>query len=100
MEFSKILAYITAGAVCMALTYGIGRLKWPRWAYWALSVACLAGLLSMVVSIPLWSAESPWPNAIIVGLAAMAGANVGVAFHGGLGAHMRSNASLERTREE
>jgi peptidoglycan/LPS O-acetylase OafA/YrhL len=100
LELSKILAYLIVGAVSLALTYGIGRLKWPRWAYWASSMACVAGLIAMVVTLSLWSANSAWPNAIIVGLAAIAGATAGVAFHGGLGAQLRSDTSLERASEK
>jgi peptidoglycan/LPS O-acetylase OafA/YrhL len=82
LGLSTLLAYVTAVAVAMTVAYVIGRLRGPRWAYWAFAIACFAGSVSMVVLFSSWNADSPWPNAISIGLAAVAGSTIGPGFHG------------------
>ena len=80
---------MTAGALSMAAAYVIGRLRMPRWTYWALSIAFLASWILTVVL--LRNVDSPWPNAISLGLATVAGATAGIGFHGARSAQARSN---------
>jgi peptidoglycan/LPS O-acetylase OafA/YrhL len=96
---SKLVAYFTAAIVSLAVVYLIGQLKWPRWAYWSFAIVCITGSVLVAVLLHTWSSESPWPDAMRIGLVAVAGATAVTAFHGGLSAHVRPNKSLERTRE-
>jgi peptidoglycan/LPS O-acetylase OafA/YrhL len=100
MDPSKIFAYLIAAIISLSVAYIVSRLEWPRWGYWLFAILCFAGSMSAAVLFDSWSSDSPWPDAIRIGLVAVAGATAGVAFHGGLGAHLRSDKSLERTRGE
>lgn len=99
MEPYDLVAYVIAGMSSLAAAYIIARLRWPRWAYWLFAFACFTGSVLIVELLHPWSAESPWPNAIRIGLVAIAGASAGTGFHGGLAAHLRPNNSPERTRD-
>ena len=74
---------MTAAALAIAVAYVIGRLQWPRWAYWTLSIACFAGSAMMAVLLNSWNADPHWTNAICVGLAAVAGSTASFGFQGG-----------------
>jgi hypothetical protein len=93
MDPSKLVAYAVAAIVSLSTAYFIGRYRWPRWAYWSLAIACFTGSILIVDLFHSWSAVSPWPHAIRVGLVAVAGATAGLGFHGGLGAHLRPDNS-------
>lgn len=83
MVLSNLLAFVTAGALSIAVAYVIERLRWPRWANWALSIACFAGAVSIVLLLGSSIADSPWPAAISLGLTTIAGATAGLGLHGG-----------------
>jgi peptidoglycan/LPS O-acetylase OafA/YrhL len=99
VDLSKLVAYVIAAIISLTVAYIVGRLRWPRWAYWSFAISCFTASVLTAVLLESWSSDSPWPDAIRIGLVAVAGATAGIAFHGGLGAHARPNKSLERTSE-
>ena len=98
MEPSKLFAYASAAALSIAVVYLIGIARWPRWAYWVLSLTSFSGAVAIIELLHPWNSESPWPSAIKAGLVAIAGAAAGVGIRGGPEARVRPNKSLERTR--
>ena len=100
MDPSKLVAYVIAAIISLAVAYIVGRLRWPRWAYWSFAISCFIGSILTAVLLDSWGSDSSWPDAIRIGLVAVAGATAGIAFHGGLGAHLRPDKSVERVPGE
>jgi uncharacterized membrane protein YccC len=99
VEPSTFVAYLAAAAASLTVAYIVGKLRLPRWAYWAIAIVCFASSMLIAGLFLSWGEAPPWSNAISIGLVAVAGASAGLGFHGGIGAHMRPNTSFERTRE-
>ena len=99
MESSTFLAYLVAAIAALSVAYIVGKLRLPRWAYWAFAIVCFVASMLFSGLLLTWGESSPWPNAIRIALVAIAGASAGLGLHGGLAAHMRPNTSLERTHE-
>ena len=94
------MAYLVAAIAALSVAYVVGRLRLPRWGYWALAIGCFIASMLFAGLQFTWGEASPWPNAIRIALVAVAGASAGLGLHGGLAAHMRPNNSFERTRDE
>jgi peptidoglycan/LPS O-acetylase OafA/YrhL len=94
VEPYNLIAYVIAAIVSLAVAYLIGRLGWPRWALWSFAIACFLGSVLIPFLFHSWSSGLPWPDAVRIALVAVSGATAGIAFHGGLGAHLRPDKSL------
>jgi hypothetical protein len=99
LESSTLLAYLVAAVASLTMAYVVAKIRLPRWGYWVFAIVCFVASMLFDGLLFTWDEASPWPNAIRLALATIAGASAGLGLHGGLAAHMRPNTSLERTRE-
>ena len=86
MDPSNLVAYVIAAITSLAVAYIVGRLRWPRWAYWLFAISCFTGSILTVVLLDSWAPIPPGQthqNRTRCGC----WRDCGIAFNGGPGAH-------------